>query len=447
MKSKKLLALLMAGALAASLTACGGDDADTGSTGGSTSGDSGEVTGEFLYWSCFTGDSATWDEGRVNDFMDEHPGITIDYQAVPDAAGISNGKLLSALAAGNGPDLIIADSPQSAYAFAGQNSFVAWDPYMEYIGLTLDDFSAGYHELMQLDGEIMLIPNDSNTIMLFVRNDYMEEAGLDPANPPKNLEELDAWADAMTVKDGDNVTRYGFIPWLDSGDDPFTFAYICGATLFDAETQEFVLTDDTTVEFYTWMQEYANRYDPEKIDSFTSSAGGQFTPDHPMMTGSLAMTICGNWFTNSMTQYAPDVEYTTFPVPVIEEERYGSTMLGPNVYALCAGVEEDAAKCAATFVGWGIQPEVNAANFDTFRSIPVFDDAFDAVSWTQNEDPIYALERELAGSEYSGVPALTSISNEFGDQLVATRDNIIYNDVDVATTLAELEETLQAELN
>ena len=128
------------------------------------------------------------------------------------------------------------------------------------------------------------------------------EIGLDRKYLPQTLEELDEWADAMTVTDGSgNVTRYGFIPWLDSGEDPFTFPYICGATLFDAEAQEFVLTDDTTVEFYTWMQDYAKRYDPEKIDSFTSSAGGQFTPDHPMMTGSLAMTVCGNWFTNSMT--------------------------------------------------------------------------------------------------------------------------------------------------
>ncbi len=35
------------------------------------------------------------------------------------------------------------------------------------------------------------------------------------------IEELDAWADAMTVADGDNYSRLGIIPWLDSGDDAF----------------------------------------------------------------------------------------------------------------------------------------------------------------------------------------------------------------------------------
>lgn len=456
MKTKKLFAALLATTMIASLAGCSGGQQPAAESKAGEEGKTPDVSaseepakteGSFTYWSAFTGDSATWDAGRVKQFTDANPDITINYQSVPDAAGISNGKLLSALAAGNGPDLIIADRPQSAYAFACNGSFVSWDPYMEAMGMKTDAFAEGYQELMFVDDSCMLIPQDSNVIMLYMRKDHLAEAGLDAANPPKTLKELNEWAEKLTVKNGDNYDRFGFVPWLDSGNDAFTFPYIAGSQLFDPATEKFVLTDDNTVAFYTWLQEYAQAYNPEKIKSFTSSAGGMFSPDHPFMTGSLAMTITGNWFTNSLKTYAPDVEYAVASVPALTEDRYGSTTLGPNVFALCQGVSEDAANAAAAFVGWAITAEANAENFDLWRSVPCADSAFEDVSWTKNGDEIYALERKESNHPGSGVPALTAVSNEFNDQLIATRDNIIYNKVDVKETLQKLQDEMQMLLN
>ncbi len=63
--------------------------------------------------------------------------------------------------------------------------------------------------------------------------------------------------------------------------------------------------------FHIWngCSEYAKKYDPERISSFTSGLGGMFSPDHPYMTGKVGMTITGNWFTNALRIYAPDVPY------------------------------------------------------------------------------------------------------------------------------------------
>ena len=64
-----------------------------------------DLTGEFTYWSAFTGDSQVWDQSRVDAFNElyKDKGIKCNVQFVPDGAGINNGKLLSAIAARSSP--------------------------------------------------------------------------------------------------------------------------------------------------------------------------------------------------------------------------------------------------------------------------------------------------------------------------------------------------------
>ena len=75
-----------------------------------------DLTGEFTYWSAFTGDSQVWDQSRVDAFNElyKDKGIKCNVQFVPDGAGINNGKLLSAIAGGQAPDLVICDNATAA---------------------------------------------------------------------------------------------------------------------------------------------------------------------------------------------------------------------------------------------------------------------------------------------------------------------------------------------
>ena len=82
-------------------------------------------SGSFTYWSAFTGDSADWEQKRVDAFNEAYAdlGISVEVQYVPDGAGINNGKLLSAIAGGTAPDLLISDNPTSAYQYAAEGCF------------------------------------------------------------------------------------------------------------------------------------------------------------------------------------------------------------------------------------------------------------------------------------------------------------------------------------
>lgn len=406
-----------------------------------------ELTGTLVYWSCFQGDSMIWDQGRVASFMEAYPNVTVDVQFVPESAGMRNGKLMAAIAGGTAPDVICADDYTTAYGFAAQGAFLAWDPYMDGIDVELSDFMPGFSNLMTYQGSTYLLPQDSNVIMLYMNNRMFEEAGLDPAvDYPKTIEELDALAEKLTVYDDNgNVVQYGYIPWLDSGDEPLYWPFMFGAQIYNPETNELILDDQAIIDCLNWQKSYGEKYSAEKIKGFTQSAGGLFSPDHPFFTQKVAMTMVGNWATNALRIYAPNVEYTVCAIPTPEGGRTMSTPLGSNVFAIPVGSKNP--ELAAVFFNYCIRPEVNATNYDVWRSIPCIDSQFDAISWTIAGDPIYALEREIANSELSGHPGLCAVSSQLRADMLALRDDVIYNGVDPQPLLQALAEKLQPELN
>ncbi len=408
-------------------------------------------TGTFTFWSAYTGDSAVWEQTRVDAFNEAYAdlGIKCELQFVPDGAGINNGKLLSAIAGGTAPDLLVSDNPTSCYQYAAEGSFMALDDILEEIGLEVDSFYEGCKDVMYYDDVCYLIPQDTNVIMLYYNPEIAKECGLDPENPPTTIDELDAWSDAMTVQEADgSYSRLGIVPWLDSGNEAFIVPYLFGADPYNAETGKIDLTSEEMLNYMEWIQNYARKYDPEKINAFTSGLGQMFSPDHPFMTGKVGMTITGNWFSEALRQYAPDVVYEVCAVPVPEGGRANSTTFGTNVFAIPAGTDAEKAELAGLFIRFCEQGSVNEDNFAQWRSIPVIDAAFDDVSLTKNGDEMYALERKIANSPENGIPALCSVSAELSNQFVALRQNLIYNpEADPKSELQSLQDQMQATMD
>lgn len=408
-----------------------------------------DLTGEFTYWSAFTGDSQVWDQSRVDAFNElyKDKGIKCNVQFVPDGAGINNGKLLSAIAGGQAPDLIICDNATAAYSYAANGSFEKLQPYLDEVNLNVDNFFKGCKDVIYYKDEAYLIPQDTNVMMLYYNPDIAKEAGLDPENPPKTLDELDQWAEAMTVQEEDgSYSRFGLIPWLDLKDDAFTLPWFFGADVYDAETEKLNLTSPEVVACMEWLQGYGEKYDPEKIQSFTSGLGGMFSPDHAFMTGKVGMTITGNWFSNALRVYAPDVNYKVCAVPVPEGGRANSTTFQTNVFAIPKGAENP--ELASLFIKFCMSGAVNEDNFAQWRSIPTSDAEFDNVSLTKEGDEMYLMERELANSPENGIPALCSCSAELSKAFVTFREGVIYGNItDIEGELQKLQDKYQAEID
>lgn len=404
------------------------------------------LTGVLTYWSCFSGDSMIWDQWRIDEFMAEFPGITVEAQFVPESAGINNGVLMAAIAGGTAPDLIIADDFVAAFGFAAQGAFEPWDPFLEAIDMRLDEFMPGFHGLMQFRGQTYLLPQDSNVIMMFLNVELVEAAGLDINDYPTNIEELNAWAEAMMiVNDDGSFQQMGMVPWMDTPSAPFFWPFMFGAELYYPAEGRIDITTQPVIDALEWQRGFAQAYNITQIESFAQAVGGLFSPNHPFYTGRLGIMIVGNWATNALRIYAPDVEYVVRPVPVPPGGRVESTTLGSNVFAM--PINPDNPLLAATFVRFSQRAEINGVNFDQWRSIPTIDAIFDDVSWTIAGDEIYAMQRRLANSPQSGHPGLSPVAGQMQVGMEHLRDQVLFDDLDPLPLLETLQENLQAALD
>ncbi len=435
---KKIVSKSMISFLVFILVLSGCSSSDSSSSTTST-----ENSKEFTYWYPWGGDSEKWDKGRIADYEKEE-GTKVNAVYVPD--GITNGKLLSAISGGNPPDLVLGDGNdyQLAYSLAAQGALEPLDEYLEEAGFDENSVLDGFQDLMKLpDGKTYILPQDSNVNLLYYNVDMFEAAGLDPENPPKTIEELDKAAEALTkVKDDGSFETLGFIPWIDAGEDPYTWPWAFGGTMYDPETKKVVLNETPMVEAFKWMDTYAQKYNPEKIKSFTSGFGGAFSPDHPFMTGKVAMTVSGNWFANALKIYSPDTKYKVAPIPSPPGGRKDSTVFGTNVFFIPKGAKNPQA--AINFALYGNQDKVLADNINIWRSISIWKEKSDAIKW--DNDPVYETVLKVAASPDSGHPALTSVASEMGDELTSIRDDVIYNHEDPAKLLQKSQDKLQETL-
>ncbi len=417
----------------------GGTPATTTAKPGATTGPDNRT---LEYWNSWSGDSMTWDTWRIGEYTKDTGG-KVNVQYVQPDGGLADGKLMAAIASGTAPDLLCTSAYSEIYTYATQDSLESWDDYMDIVGYKESELLPGFQGLASYNGKVYVLPQDSNVIMLYYNTDLFAAAGL--TQPPKTMAELDQYAEKLTKKNAaGDYEVLGFIPWYETGGDPYYWMWMFGAEIYNYGTKKLNLVDDKVVNAYKWMNTYAQKYNPEKIKGFTAGFGGMFSPDHPFMTGKVAMVVTGNWYTNAIRIYAPNIKYAVAKVPAPTDGRPGATTLGSNVFVMPKGAKNK--DLAAKFYNYIIQTKINSNNFDIWRSIPIKDSMFDEVSWTKSKDPIYLMEREIANNPGSGHPALTSVTAQMSTELGLLRDDVIYNNKDPKPLLQALQDRLQPDI-
>jgi multiple sugar transport system substrate-binding protein len=343
---------------------------------------------------------------------------------VPPDGGIANGKLLAAVAGGKAPDVVVSNVASLSYTLATQGALEKMDDALKVAGFDQSELLEPFKGLMQYKGDTYIFPHDTNISLLYYNADMFREAGLDPDKPPRTIEELDAYSDKLSkVNSSGDIERMGFIPWIDgNAEDPLLMGYLFGTDFYNAETNKLNLTGPHLAELFSWIGEYAKKFDPERIQGFAKGFGGAFSPDHPFFNGRVAMTVNGNWFTNALRLYAPDIDYRVAAIPTPPGGRTGASTFGTNVFLMPKGAKEK--EDAVKFMLFASQPEISADNINTWRSLSVWKRESDAVKWYENDDPSYKLILEIA-----------------------IRDRVIYAGVDPAPLLADLQKKLQVELD
>jgi multiple sugar transport system substrate-binding protein len=152
----------------------------------------------------------------------------------------------------------------------------------------------------------------------------VEEAGLDPDNPPQTWSELLVWHEALTkFDDAGNLIQIGLDPWDAEGgvfatNDGSFHAESWGVTWWDRDTQTFYLNDPRMAEGFDTMNEFVKVIGPDNLSGFRA-AEGQGNWGTAFEAGVQAMIIEGYWHPGETYNTKPEVgQYnraTWVPVP------------------------------------------------------------------------------------------------------------------------------------
>ncbi len=188
-------------------------------------GEDGEISGEITVWAhpfASEGDeeSKMWDE--IISSYEEEFGVEVNFEQIPWSN--RDQKILTALAANNGPDVFYA-IPDQMPQYADEGMLLELDPYLE--DMDMDDFVDTALVSTTWQDKTYGLPILQEAYTLYYNKEIVEAIGEDPENLPTTWEEFEEWSNkakekgyyAMTYPGGGsmNGTIYPWI-WQAGGD-------------------------------------------------------------------------------------------------------------------------------------------------------------------------------------------------------------------------------------
>jgi ABC-type glycerol-3-phosphate transport system substrate-binding protein len=273
-------------------------------------------------------------------FMEEHPEIKIEITSDPWADYFT--KMQTLWASGDAsqiPDVLFL-TPVLPYA--AQGVLENLDPYIEEAGYNLEDYWPSLLEPAMYEGSVYGFPRDMSAEVLYYNTAIFDEVGLEYPTDEWTWDDLLAAAEALTVRDGDQVTRYGLA--MEGGKYQLWVGQNGGTILDDIRNPSTCTLDQPeaveAIEFFSGMMNdgLAMR------DANLSQAGG----DSAVFASGQAAMIIQNASRVSQFNQA-GLAYDVAPVPIPEGGQRSASAVGA-AWTMSAG--SDNKEAAWTFLSW-----------------------------------------------------------------------------------------------
>jgi sn-glycerol 3-phosphate transport system substrate-binding protein len=351
-----LLAILL-------LVSCGGGGGKSDAGGGSVD-KSGHVTLDF--WYALGGDAGTAVEDLVAQFNASQSNITViaTYQGDYNTA---MAKIYSAITGNTLPNVVQAGGAPllgSSGAILPVSYFTATDTSFD-----LSKIRPAFLDYNTAGGVLWTLPFNNSVPILYYNKDLFTAAGLDPENPPQNLDELLADAQALTTSpDASGVpTQYG----LNASDDTHwylsTLILENGGEIVSDDESHMLYNGPKAVEMLQLWSDWVNLYKVMPANQH-SEAQSDF------LAGKLGMLLKS---TSSITSIQSQA---SFPVGTAMFPAVGTNRkypLGGGSLAIFKNDDERITAASWEFVKFMISPESSIYLTSHTGYIPIYEDALE----------------------------------------------------------------------
>lgn len=307
------------------ILACGGERSDS-------------KTRNLIYWEKWTGFEDEAMGEVVEAFNQEQRQRATDDPSYPPivvrkvTASRIEQKLLVAIASGNPPDLAGVFS-YLLPSYVEKGALTDLTEPAARAGIDESRYAPKYWELATHRGRLWALPTTPSTLALHWNPRLFSEAGLDPSLPPRTLEELERYAEALTrwevtQPDGSTQVQSGYLPNVspdnkrliqvgflpsEPGFWHWSWGYYFGGQLVEGD--RITAASPENIRAFEWIASFSKQIGVDKIQRFRSGFGSFASPQNPFMTGKVAMEIQGVWMSNFIERYAPGMQWRAGPFP------------------------------------------------------------------------------------------------------------------------------------
>ncbi len=325
-------------------------------------------------------------------------------------------KVLTAIAGGNPPDVVSAVWVHQLVSMAGRNGLTPLTPFAEKDGIDGKAYWPNVWDAWHWNNQLwgMAITVDASTFVY--RRDIFQQVGLDPANPPKTISDLDAANQKLEKVDANgNIQRVGMLPG-----GIYDWAHVYGGDWYDEANKKFTIDLPQNVAALDWIGSYYKRLGADKIAAFHSGEGDFLSANNPFFVGLEAIYGAGEWMIHIVRDYAPQTQYDylTYPYPQGGREAY--TSFDGSVFTIPTGVKNTTA--AWGFITW-LSQDANMADIDfAFQNIPP--KVAVATSDRFISDPRFKFNVDVYQGKNTFGPPKTPVTDQLYTSLAAAEDAV-----------------------
>ncbi|HLV81439.1 MAG TPA: ABC transporter substrate-binding protein [Chthonomonadaceae bacterium] len=369
------------------------------------------------YWEKWTGFEADAMRDVVNYYNRSQNRIHVDLLMV---SGIEN-KTLMATAGGNPPDVAGLYGPNVAQ-YADDHAIQPLDAYCRQYGISADQYIPAYWNMGFYHGHVYALPTTPATTALHYDKTMFQQAGLDPNNPPKTIEEMDSDAARITTTDAQgHILKSGFMP-SEPGWWNWAWGYFFGGKLWDGK-DKITANDPNNVRAFSWVQSYAKKYGVTELQTFHSGFGNFSSPQNAFLSGKVAMELQGVWMSNFINKFAPGLKWgaVPFPYPADRPDLADSSVLDEDILVIPRGAKHP--KEAFDFIAFvESQKGMEMLCMGQRKHTPLR--KVSAWFWAHHPNPYIKLFADLAWSKNAITPPKIGIWPEYGAELSNAFDEI-----------------------
>jgi len=390
---------------------------------------------QLSYWTGWTGYEFDELQKLIDKFNAAHPAINVKMTTVSGQYE----KVLTAIAAGNPPDVVSAVWEHQLASIADRGGLLPLDAYAKNAGYKAEDFAPAIWRMTHYKGKLWGLATTFDSQFIIYRKDIFRKVGLDPAKPPQTLAELTHAIDVTTAVDSKgNLTRLGYDPG-----DLYWWGLVFGGSFYDEKNHKVTANDPKIVAALDWMGQLAKKVNYNKVSSLRSGFGQYLSPDNAFFVGKIAMDTVGEWFVAIAKRYAPNLDYGCFPAPPPPGGRTNTTNFDGSIFTIPAGVKNPAASWE--FIKYICSPATSYAFCKAINNVSPFPAVSSKPEFSKNE--CFRLGIKLLNGPNSFGPVQMPVFSQYIDELTKAVSFVKHGQKSAKQALDDVTKTVQHQLD